>query len=104
MIIRGTTPTLTLSFDDSGIDLTTLKSIYITISQVGKILTKTNKDEGMEISPTEISIFLSQEETLFFHQGEAEVQFRALTEGGEAIATEAYTIKFQKVLLDKVIT
>lgn len=99
---RGTTPTITLTVNE--VDLTDLKSVYVTFCQAGKMLTKQSGDEGVEITEHTVSILLSQEETLSFSPGTAEVQLRGLTNGGNAFATNVGRVAVKEVLLKEVIT
>ena len=99
---RGTTPTITLTIEE--FDLTALKSVYVTFSQSGKLITKKNGDEGVEVTEHTLSILLSQEETLKFTPGIVEVQLRGLTESGVAFATDVSKTTVKEVLLKEVIT
>ena len=99
---RGTTPTITLTVNE--VDLTDLKSVYVTFCQSGKMLTKRKGDEGVEITEHTVSVLLSQEETLKFCPGTAEVQLRGLTNGDNAFATNVGRVTVKEVLLKEVIT
>lgn len=99
---RGTTPTITLTVNE--LDLTELKSIYVTFCQAGKILTKQKGESGVEIDTHTVSIRLSQEETLRFSPGTVEVQLRGLTNGDNAFATNVGKVAVKDVLLKEVIT
>lgn len=102
---RGTTPTLVLEVDDY--DLTTLKSVYITIKQK-EIYTLTKKltDRGVEIvSEHEIDVYLTQEETLRFRPGIALVDIRAVDNDGNAVASdEPQELQIGDILLDGIIS
>ena len=99
---RGTTPTITLTLET--MDLTSLKSVYVTFCQSGKMLTKQSGDEGVDITEHTVSVSLSQEETLRFTPGTVEVQLRGLTNGGDAFATNVAKVAVKEVLLKEVIT
>ncbi|RHC58347.1 hypothetical protein DW839_01975 [Enterocloster bolteae] len=99
---RGTTPTITLTLNE--VDLTSLKSVYVTFCQSGKMLTKQSGTEGVEITEHTVSVSLSQEETLRFTPGTVEVQLRGLTNGGDAFATNVARVAVKEVLLKEVIT
>lgn len=99
---RGTTPTIILTVN--GVDLTSLKSVYVTFCQSGKMLTKQSGNEGVEITEHTVSVSLSQEETLRFTPGTVEVQLRGLTNGGDAFATNVAKVAVKEVLLKEVIT
>ncbi len=81
---RGTTPTLKIKV--IGMDVALFKSVYITIKQGSEELTKTNED--IEIKDGNIlSVFLDQEDTLKFLGGHVDIQLRAVTENGLAVAS-----------------
>lgn len=102
---RGTTPTLILEVSDY--DLTTLKSIYITIKQK-EIYTLTKKltDQGVDVvSEHEIDVYLTQEETLKFRPGIAFVEIRAVDKDGNVVASEEpQELQIGMILLDGVIS
>ena len=98
---RGTTPTLVLTV--SNFDLTTAKSLYVTIAQFGNKLTKKSGDSSLKVEADTVSIWLTQEETLSFKSGSAEIQLRGISEGGEAFATEIAHIPVESILLEGVI-
>lgn len=99
---RGTTPTITIKLK-SDIDLTELKSVYVTFQQGQKLLTKAKGESGVEVGANSVSIFLTQEETLFFSTGTADIQLRGLTEDDEAFATTICKVNVNRVLLSEVI-
>ena len=99
---QGTTPTITLTLD--ALDLTSLKSVYVTFCQSGKKLTKQSGDDGVDINKHTVSVSLSQKETLSFTPGTVEVQLRGLTNGGDAFATNVARVAVREVLLKEVIT
>ena len=101
-MIRGTTPTIILTLNK--VDLTSLKSVYVTFCQYGKMITKKNGDEGVAITEHSVSVSLTQEETLRLTPGTVEVQLRGLTKGGDAFATNVATVVVKEVLLEEVIT
>lgn len=101
-MIRGTTPTITLTIYE--IDLTELKSVYVTFCQHGTMITKQSGESGVEITEHTVSVWLSQEETLRFTSGTVEVQLRGLANGGNAIATNVGRVTVKEVLLKEVIT
>lgn len=98
---RGTTPTLTLTVND--MDLTAIRSLYVTITQFSNIITKTSDDDSLKVEEHTVSVWLSQEETLSFKTGYAEIQIRGVAENGEAFATDIAKIPVKTVLLEGVI-
>lgn len=102
-MIRGTTPTFTLTVIGAEFDTST---IYVTLSQANrKILTKTGEDLSVstEDNKTIIDVYLTQQETLSFKPGIAQIQIRWIDELGTACATPIKSIDISDVLLDGVI-
>ena len=91
-MIRGTTPTIYLTFDDA--DLTGASSVAVTFADAHgkKLLEKV--DEGMNVSAGSIEIFLSQEETLRFPVGIVQIQVNVLFPGGIRAATQIMSIEW----------
>lgn len=102
MAIRGTTPDyiLTVNTDLTG------KTVYVTIAQYpGCKLTLTNED--LLIVPGEetvINITLTQEQTLGFNVGSAEVQVKYIAEDGKTHGTDIQEITIDRALLDRVVS
>ena len=97
---RGTTPTLKIHV--KGIDLSELQTIYVTIKQSNKEVTKSGYD--LLIDEDVIYVPLSQEDTLTFDRSCAWVQMRATTKEGMAIASNIRMLKMEEILKDGVIT
>ena len=97
---QGTTPTIVINVNN--IDVNTLKSIYVTFEQTGFILTK-NKDD-IDIIDDQIRLSLSQEETLQFERGKCNVQLRAITNDGNAIASTIVSTNIYRILDKEVIS
>ena len=97
---QGTTPTIVINVNN--IDLTELKSVYITFEQDGYLLRKDMSQ--IEIEDDEIRITLTQEETLKFKKGIVNVQLRAITQDGLAIASSIATNTVHRILDKEVIT
>ena len=84
-------------------DVSLFKNIYITIKQGSKELTKTSGD--IEIKDGNIlSVFLDQEDTLKFLGGYIDIQLRAVTDNGLAVASNIKRMSMERVLKDGVIT
>ena len=98
MIPRGTTPTFTFTFKEQGLDLTTAANVYVTFAQNKKVLTKTGSD--LDVSEKSISVYLSQSETLMFHDS-VEVQVNWTTPDGQRAASNIVRADFTKQLLDQ---
>lgn len=101
-MIRGTTPTLKLKLN--GIETSRLQSIYITLKQGDKEITK-NNDDGIALeSDSVLSVALTQRDTLTFAQGYVYIQLRAITTDGLAIASKTRLVFIDDVLREGVIT
>lgn len=101
-MIRGTTPTLKLKL--KGIETSRLNSIYITLKQGNKEVTKMNVDGIIAESESILSVPLTQEDTLTFSQGYVSVQLRAMTTDDLAIASKPRLVLMDDILKEGVIT
>ena len=101
---RGTTPTFVFQLDSSDLDLTTLTQVWVTIDD-GRSEAKTWDISSVTIDNDnkQISLYLTQAETLALSTGIARVQIRMLTSDGAALATEYSTIEIHDVLKKGVI-
>lgn len=104
---RGTTPTLTVTptvkrgEEVEVLDLSGYERVILTFkTKCGKELDVEKDrlafDEGV------IAVTLTQEETFDFN-GAAEMQIRAVTDAGVAIASDIATVDFKRILLEEVI-
>lgn len=109
---RGTTPTveITVTNDDgTPLDLTNA-DIHITFAEKSgrnHQITKRESDDMVSVefdgAATVISVFLTQEETLSFHEGrKVRVQVRSV-EAGIALATDIGEFSADEILLEGVI-
>lgn len=103
---RGTTPSLKLEIDFKTTDLA---AVWITISQDGApVINKTLADEGVAIVDTEegaeITMTLSQADTLALVPGLAELQVRALMLDDTAAASNIARLTVKRILRDGEIT
>ena len=107
IVIRGTTPDYILTLTDY--DLTS-KRVYVTISQRGPQINKTNEDVEIVVDTSgtttvsTISFALSQQETLGFAEGSAAVQVKIIDSEGHVDGTKSAAIQIDKALLERVIT
>lgn len=95
---RGTTPTL--RFKVKGIGVEELESIYITLKQGNKELTRETEDVTVDKDENRLIITLSQEETLNFNDGVCQLQLRAVTDKGGAIASSIVTKQWEHILME----
>ena len=93
---RGTTPTLRVKV--RGIAVEELTTMYLTIKQGSVELTKDN----FEIDDTEnrLIVTLTQAETLAFDDGACQIQLRAMTRKGQAVASTIVTMRWEHILLE----
>ena len=99
---RGTTPTITLEVD---FDLTDWH-LYVTIVNGAKSITFENEDLSIDVKDgkTEISLILSQEQTLDYKAGtKCEIQIRAFKDGS-AVASDIEAVIVERILKDGVIS
>ena len=106
-MIRGTTPTLTLTVDDTGTDFQYADSVYVTIKQGDNIITKTGTD--LSVSGQSVSCWLTETESLSLKENaEAFVQVNwTYTEGGGTVkraATNVQSIHIGYQLMSEEIT
>lgn len=71
-ILRGSTPTVILQFNQPDLDFTDTNNVYVTFSSNLKSVTKTG--DSLDIEPNRISVYLTQKDTLGFQLDEVEVQ------------------------------
>ena len=72
-MIRGTTPTFTLTIpSDSGVDLTQAANVYATFKQTGVAITKSGED--LTVQAHQVDVYLNQAETLQFKAGTLQIQ------------------------------
>lgn len=96
---RGTTPSLTVTLD--GLELNTVDVLWLTLKQGSLEITKTLDD--MEVNGNELSVWLSQEETLQFStSSRVSIQVRALI-GKEAVKSDIRTLEVSGILRDGII-
>ena len=98
---RATTPTFRHVFSEASLDLTTAHHVYVTYRQGSRALTKTGAD--IEVEPKQVTVFLSQKETLMFRAGIVEAQINWTTAGGKRAASKIKGIELEENLLDKVV-
>lgn len=97
---RGTTPTIRMTL--KGVSIENLSSIYVTIKQ--GIVVFDAEDVIRENSSNYLIINLTQEETLRLQAGEAMIQMRAMTNDGQAIATDRIKLNVGAILKEGLIS
>lgn len=100
-MFRGTTPVNIFTTD---IDLSLAEVIYVTYSQNGTVVLEKTQDDLTEVTDSQITLQLSQEDTLKFAQNvPVEIQIRARTALGEAVASNIIKTTAARILKDGVI-
>lgn len=99
-IPRGVTPTFVLTFTDEGLDFTAADHVYVTFKG-RKTITK--QDEDLTIEEKQISVYLSQEETLSFTKGIVQIQVNWTYANGSRSASTIGKYDMSENLLDKVV-
>lgn len=98
---RGTTPYLTIQTDQ---DLTGYSYVVFTIEdRIGTEVDVDNRSGNMQISPSSVTVRLSQDQTLSLQKGGVKMQIRAVDTGGNAIASNIMQANLEDVLKDGVI-
>ena len=99
-IPRGVTPTFTLTFTDENVDFTQANHVYVTFRN-RTVLTK--EDGDLSIEPKQISVYLTQEETLAFGEGQTSIQVKWTYGNGARSASEVVKYSFNEQLLNRVV-
>lgn len=98
---RATTPTHTFCFPTEYEGL--IAKVLLTYSQNGEIILEKNLGQGY-LENNVFTVTLKQEETnLFTAFKEVDVQIRAVTTNGTAVASDVYHIPCERVLNDEVL-
>ena len=103
MIPIGTTPTFTLTFDDDNLDLTSAQNVYVTFHSANKASSLTKTGEDLVVEEKSIAVYLTQEETLAFYEGDVEIQANWTSATGGRCASDVGTYEFSKQLLKEVL-
>ena len=99
-MIRGTTPTHIFT---TNIDTSELKSVMVIYAQGGNELFK-KSIEDCALNGNQISVKLTQEDTFKFDCNQkVQIQVRALTIDGNAMASKLYILSVDECLNDEVL-
>ena len=105
-MFRGTTPTYIFK-TPSSVDLTQATKVYVTFAKTNGTLIMTKTDEDLEISSTQVEVYLTQEETLSFPNGQVEIQLNWLYQVGDKVKRATSTkmlITAEQNLLNEVLS
>lgn len=100
MIIRGTTPTFTLTVSDA-VDLSTAQGVYATFRQGADVITKSGDD--IVVSAHSVDVYLTQAETLLFETGTVDIQLNWTFANGERAASTISSVAWDENLLRRVV-
>ena len=95
---RGSTPTHTFTLT---LDADMIAKVRVLYSQDGEFLFRKEGDQ-VNIDGQKVTVELTQEDTLRFKEGVAEVQLRVNTHGEKSIPSNIYTIPVSRLLEDEV--
>lgn len=96
VIYQGSTPIITFKID---IELTNIKAICITFSQLGKMIFERNSIDNVDIEERTFTLTLSQQETLALSaKYSGYVQVRILYNDNKAFVSEIGELYIEKVL------
>ena len=95
---RGTTPDYVITVED--MESLGNSSVYVTLRQGDVVVTKETDDVSIE--DNKITVCLTQEETLAFTEGYAQMQVRGVT-NGDAWASAIVPVPVKPVLLEDII-
>ena len=102
-VVRATTPTFIFQ-TDGDVDLTLASEVHVTFSSFGVLLDKTGED--IDVEAKQVSVYLTQSETLLFKPGNCEVMINWVYEDGSRGSNDPdnpIMFKVTKNLLSKVI-
>lgn len=103
-LIRGTTPTIQITVQTE-IDLHQVAEVWIYISQQNRVkVDKQLEDVTFNYEERQMSVTLSQDDTLALKEGEAVFQIRLLLQDGTALATIASKVEVKPVYKNGVIS
>lgn len=97
--MRGTTPTHTFRVP---IDLTSAVALKVYYKQGYEVLVEKEKQD-LVVTPTTITVELTQEETLRFADGQIKMQIRARMPNGKAVKSKVKTTSADELLKNEVI-
>jgi hypothetical protein len=102
---RGTTPSLIIKFAED-VAFENVKLFYVTMKQTEYIKLTKKFEEGdpeIDMINKSLDINLTQEDTLKFADGVAELQVRGKYQDDTVFATKIYPITINRALYDEVI-
>lgn len=106
-MVRGTTPRINIKLKNFDVSLLSDSGIYVTFKQnryANKTLEKSGSDVIVDEKENLLKVSLSQTDTLYFcGDADVEMQIRALTKSGAAVASKIVKVPVYRILKDGVI-
>lgn len=106
-VVRGTTPRLKIKLKNFDVSLLSENGIYVTFKQnryANKTLEKSGSDVIIDAKENCLFVSLTQTDTLYFYgDADVEIQLRALTKSGAAVASKIIKVPVYRILKDGVI-
>lgn len=99
-MVQATTPTFILTLPNT-VDLTIVQSMYFTLEQKSRRLTKSGDD--LQIDGQDVIVALSQAETLAFGLGSARLQLNWTYDDGSRACSNIVEIEVDENLLKRVV-
>lgn len=100
-MVRGTTPTFTLTINDSNVDLTQMDNVYATFKQECNSITKTGED--LDVTANQVDVYMSQSETLKFKKGMVHIQLNWTFQNGKRACTNIVGVQVGENLYNGVL-
>lgn len=95
---RGSTPTLKIEIEEAKVS--EMQSIYLTLEQGNREITKRETDMFIDETENTISCPLTEAETLYFKDGNVRIQIRVVYKDGNKDASDIVTESFEHILLE----
>jgi hypothetical protein len=100
-MVQGTTPTFILTLPNT-VDLTAIKNMYFSLEQGSTRLRKEGAD--LQINGQDISVYLTQAETLKFNTGRANLQLNWTYPDGSRACSNIVNVNVGLNLIKEVVT
>lgn len=100
MIAQATTPTFVLTLPET-VDLSVAENVYFSLRQGFVLIEKSTND--LTISGQDVSVFLTQAETLQLSEGKVQIQLNWTYSGGVRACSDIVEISVSNNLLKRVV-
>lgn len=99
-MIRGTTPTIVVEFENTDIGMNEIEQIWVTMKSLSNSKTYEINDFSIDEQLKRAVIRLPQDDTLDFINGRVKIQLRVLLKDGFAFASKIEEVCLGDVLKD----